>query len=230
VRRALYRPLERSAAWALAAAALLGAAGSWPRAAHGPDPFAELAWLALLAPAAGFFCGAFGARLFPLGLAPPGLWMFALVEADLAGDRDLAAPLAPGLVAAGAYLAGLGLGAACGRALAWRGAGLLLLAAAALALLPLAPGRLAGEGALAATHPALAGRLLELTPLAPAFDAARWDWAHANPPTYRLAGVEWLGRAPWHGGLAALAFLVVGCASAALLPLVGKAGDGPLRS
>jgi len=229
VRRALHRPLDRSAWWALATAGLAGLAGAWPRAGHGPDPFFALAWLVLCAAGAGFLCGARGVRLLPLGLLVPGIWMVVLVQVDLAGERDLAAPIAPGLCLAGLFLLGLGLGAARPAADAWRGAGLLLCAAAALAVLPLAPGRLAGEGALAAAHPRLAAVMLELTPLAPVFDAARWDWAHANPPTYRLAGVEWISRAPWEGGLAAAALLVVGCVSAALLPLLGR-GDAPLRS
>lgn len=230
MRRAFHRRLDRSAWLSLGAAALAGLAGAWPRAGQGPDPFALLAWLALCAPAAGFFCGAHGVRLFPLGLLLPGLWMILLVEVDVAAERDIAAPLASGLVLTGLYLAGLGLGGARSPGVAVRGAGALLLGATALALAALAAGRLAGESALAARHPGLAAALLELSPLAPVFDAARWDWAHANPPTYGLAGVDWVARKPWHGGLAAAAFLVVGCLSAALLPALGKRDDAPLRS
>ncbi len=238
LRRSLYQPLQRSQVLALAATTVLGLLGAWPRAATGSDPLALVAWLVLVGPALGFLAGAHGVRLLPLGLLAPGLWLAALVQADLAGERDLVAPLAPGLLVCGLYLLGLGLGAlacACGpvpAARAARGAGLLAFATLALAVAPLVPGVLAGESGLAASRPGVARVLLAASPLGVAFDAAAWDWTHANPPTYRLAGVDWVARTSRggpRGRLAAAALVVVGCLSAVLLPLLGKRGE-PQRS
>jgi hypothetical protein len=237
-RRGLYEPLERTQGVALAATAALGLLGAWPRAATGCDPLALVAWLVLIGPALGFLAGALGVRLFPLGLLAPGLWLAALVQVDIAAERDLAAALAPGLFVCGLYLLGLGLGArSCARGPlraghAARGAGLLAFATLALAAAPLVPGVLAGESGLAASRPGVARVLLAASPLGMAFDAAEWDWTHGNPPTYRWAGIDWIARAGSggrRGGLAAAALLVVGCLSAVLLPLRGKRSE-PQRS
>ncbi|MEM7309282.1 MAG: hypothetical protein AAF682_21535 [Planctomycetota bacterium] len=211
------RTPERSAWYALGAAALAGLAGALPRVEGAPDPLALLAWLTFLAPAAGALCGAFGVRLWPLGLLVPGLWMVLLVEVDLFSERDVRGAVAPGLVVAGLYLLGLGLGALAPRRPAAL-AGALLLAGPLLSALAVAGGLLAGEGGFAAAHPAAQAVLLSASPAWPVFDAAGWDWVHENPAIYRLGGVEWVPRRPLDGGLAGAVSCVVGCASAMLLP------------
>jgi hypothetical protein len=226
------RSLDARAWIALGVAAAAGWLGLLPRALGGVDPFAALAWTVLAAAPAGFACGALGVRLLPMGLAPPAAWMLALVQADLAGGRDLGAAIAPGLLAAGLYLVGLGGGGARERdtAGALRGAGLLLAAALGLAWLGVATGVAAGADAFAAAHPSVQAVLLELSPLAPAFDAAGWDWMRASPLAYRLAGAEWVARAPWDAVLAAGGAVVVGCIAALLLPRLGGRAGAPARS
>ena len=208
-------PLGRVAGFGLVATALAGLAAALPRAGGEPDPLALVAWLVLIAPAAGFACGALGVRLYPWGLAVPAVWMVALVQVDLASQRDLVEPVWPGLLWTGLFAAGLGIGTRFpGRP--WGGAGLVLLLGLAAAGLGIQGGLALGDSAWARTHPGLGGFLLELSPLAWAFDAAGWDWVHANPLAYRLSGVEWVPREPWKGRLAGPAVLVVGCIAAAL--------------
>jgi hypothetical protein len=202
------------------------------------DPFALCAWAMLLAAPAGYGCGALGVRLWPMGLAPPAVWMIALVQADLVGERDVAATIAPGLLWTGVFLFGLGLGGArvrraCvgdARVDALRGAGLLLALGAALAWLAILTSVTTGATGFAAAHPDVQARLCELSPLAPLFDAAGWDWMRANALSYRLAGAEWVARRPWNGALAATATVVVGCTSALLLPKLGRRGAASARS
>ncbi len=214
-------PLDRTACVGLVAAALAGVAGALPRAGGEPDPFALLAWLVLLAPAAGFVCGSFGVRLYPWGLAVPGVWMLVLVQVDLASERDMVQPLWPGLLWTGLFAAGLGAGTRFpGRP--WAGAGLLLLLALAAAGVGIQGGLALGDAAWAREHPTLGAWLLEVSPLAWAFDAAAWDWIHANPVAYRLSGVEWIPREPWKGRLAGPAVLVLGCAVAGLVSALAR--------
>src|SRR5262245_61327166 len=115
-------PRGRAAA-ALGLAAAAGALGLLPGTAGACDPVACLAWLALLAPAAGFACGSSGARLVPYGLSVPALWSLAVVVADARSERDLASPLGGAALVAGLFAAGLGVGARLPER-ALRGAGL----------------------------------------------------------------------------------------------------------
>ena len=227
-RRRSHVPVPAAVWWALLGGALAAVPGALPRAEGGWDPLALVAYLTLVAPAVGVLMGARGVRLLPLGLAVPAVWMVLLVQVDLSSTRDLPAALGAGGVFTGLYLAGLGLGGlAPGRA--WPLAGAALLAGPFLVGLGLAGGLLGGEGTLAVGHPGVQSWLLELSPLAVAFDGAGWDWAHANPLAYRLGGVEWVARGPWDGRLAGAVFGVLGCAAAWLLPrLSGDHRAGPV--
>jgi hypothetical protein len=227
------RPLPAAASLAgLGVAALLGVVGV---GLAGRDPIALLAWLALLALPAGVLAGGLGARLWPYGAAVPGAWAVLLVWCDAASARDLPAPAPAALVPAGLFFLGLGFGA-CFRARPFAAAGAAALVVALFTVLPLAGG-LAEPGA-ARGREALNVRLLDLSPVAPAFDAAGWDWTHANPFVYRTAGVEWVPRQPYRGNLASVVLLVVGCASGLVLPRLvardrgssGVAGPAPPTS
>jgi hypothetical protein len=101
---------------------------------------------------------------------------------------------------------------------------------AALAWLAILTSVTTGATGFAAAHPDVQARLCELSPLAPLFDAAGWDWMRANALSYRLAGAEWVARRPWNGALAATATVVVGCTSALLLPKLGRRGAASARS
>jgi hypothetical protein len=198
----------------LAACALAGALGLLPGAAGALDPVTELAWLVLLAPAAGVLCGAAGPALVPFAAMVPGAWCFALVWADASSERDLPTPIWAALAVAGFFTGGFALG--CWRperSIAHAGALLLaFLGATGLSLSTGATG--AGEGNLARSHPRLAALALDVSPLAFAYDCAGWDWPHANPDVYARSGVEWFQRRPWRGSLAGPGVLVVGCALA----------------
>lgn len=203
------RPLAREQLGALFLGGAAGFLGVWPD----PDPVATLAWLALLAPAAGAACGALGIGPWPFGLALPGSWLVALVLADAGSPRDLATPLWAGAAVGGLFAAGLAAGLLSGaRPLTL--AGLVLFLGCGLAGLGLGFG-LSGNGTgLARSRPALARLCLELSPLVLVFDCAGFDWLHAQPGVYAASGVEWFPRRPHSGKLAGPGVLVVGCSAA----------------
>ncbi|MCZ6597891.1 MAG: hypothetical protein O7B99_09655 [Planctomycetota bacterium] len=218
-RRAESPPIPRRVGFALAAAAGVGLLGALPRADGSLDPLAMLAWVTLIAPAAGFACGAAGVR--PLaGLIVPAVWMFVLVQVDLASPRDVVEPIWPALAWTGLFAGGLGLGwLRPGKPpeRSWAGVGALLLGSLFFTGLGIQGGLAAGDATWGRDHPALTRLLLDVSPLAVAFDSAGWDWTHAQPTVYRLSGVEWFHRVPYRGMLAAPALLVVGCVLAAFL-------------
>lgn len=192
----------------LAASAAAGALGLLPTASGAADPVALLAWLALLAPAAGYACGALGVRFLPYGLAVPGFWAGLVALADFGSARDLATPLWGLAAVAGGFGLGSFLGAWLGRPAA--GAGSLLLAALCAVGAPVQGGLSRGES-WGASHPRLARALVEASPLVLVLECAGLDWTHAQPDVYRLSGVEWFPRRPYRGPLAGPVVLVLGC-------------------
>ena len=209
---------------ALGLGTCVGLLGAWPRS-DGVDPLALIAWLGIVAAGVGFACGASGARLFPWGLAVPAAWMIALVQVDLASERDVVGPVWAGLAWSGLYAAGLGLGAFASpvdatRAprpeIAWGGAGVLVLLALALAGGPV--GGALGTGGPAWGSAQLCAALTRVSPTGLLLDCAGWDWTHANPLVYRLSGVEWIPHRPWDPKLAGPLVCVVGCLLAVALP------------
>jgi len=193
----------------LSALGLAGALGCLPGSAGAFDPVSELAWLTLLAPAAGTLLGGSRVASFPFGLAVPALWILFLVLADAQSPRDLPAPQWAAAVVAGLFGVGLAAGrarpsAAVPLAGAWLLVGLLGVG------LALGLGLDDGSSPLAQSHPRLASWLLDLSPLTLAFDCAGWDWTHAQPEVYARSGVEWFGRRPYAGNLAGPTVLVVG--------------------
>jgi len=214
----VFRRFPPPAPLALAALALLAAAallGGLPGPAGALDPVALLAWLTLVAPAAGVLAAASGASFFPFALVVPAGWLFALVAAELHAPRRLETPLA-----AAALLVGLfGLGYALGRRSREpaRAAGLALLVFLVLSGACMGFGVLANGSALAPAHPRLARALFDLSPLTWAYDCAGWDWGRAQPDVYAGAGIEWFQREPWPATLTGSAVLLVGCFLALLV-------------
>ena len=190
-------------------AAAVGVAGAL---AAGGDPVSLLVWLALLAPAAGYLCGALGVGLLPFGLAAPGVWMVALVVLDGLSPGELPTPFWAALVWTGLFAGGAGAGR-LGRRFAgdagWAGAGLLLLGATLLTALP---GR--GGAADAPWPPAAARVLLDLSPATLVVESAGVDWMR-HPAVYDPAGTDRFQRPAYRGELAGPLALLVGCVLAA---------------
>jgi len=217
-------PPTRREVVALAAASLAGLPGLLPSAGGAGDPLALVAWLTLAAPAAGALCGAHGVRLWPLGAAVPGTWVLMLVWSVASSSVVLATPAWAACVVGGLFAFGLALGAlascrspvANGSGRAWALAGGLLLAGLALSGASVQGGLSDGGTSWARTHPRLAARLLDLSPLVLATDCAGRDWTRAHPDVYAISGVEWFPRRPYRAPLAGSTVLLVGCASALL--------------
>ncbi|MBK7644216.1 MAG: hypothetical protein IPJ19_14420 [Planctomycetes bacterium] len=188
---------------------LLGALGCLP-GAHGPDPLAELAWVAIVALPCGIGCGALGLRAWPFAASVPALWMIALALAGAASERTLGTPLWAALCWTGIFAAGWGLGRASGSGARLAAAGLCV--ATLLALLP------SLGGFLGRPWPArAAARLLDLSPLSICMESAGVDWLR-HPAVYEPAGALDIDpglRQPWRGKLAGPALLLLGCALAA---------------
>jgi hypothetical protein len=211
-----FPPPDPAALATLCGAAALGGLGLLPGAAGALDARTLLGWLALCAPAAGALCGARGLGWFPFALAVPGAWVVALVLLDASAGGVLPTPLWAACALTGLFAAGLAVGKRAGVPL--RTMGLLLFLTAGFAGACLGFGLLADGAALARTQPALAARLLDLSPLVLVLDCAGLDWSHAQPAVYAASGVEWFPRRPFPGNLAGPAVLVVGCLLAALVP------------
>lgn len=202
--------------WRLLVGVLLGALGLLPGSAGACDGNTLLGWLALSAPALGAWLA--GARAGAELVLVPLAWSLAWLAC--VGARF--SPWPP-CVVGGLFALGVALGRRHGSGAAGA-AFFLALAAAGLAL---GFGWLPDGAALAQREPALAARLLDLSPLVLVFDAAGFDWLHAQPEVYARAGVEWFPRRPWSGNLAGPAVLVVGCL---LAVLVRPARRGPERA
>jgi hypothetical protein len=198
----------------LAASAAAGALGALPGASGALDPVAVLGWMALFAPAAGALCGARGIALVPLGVLVPVLWTLFLAALQAGGARGFSALVWGACALAGLFALGLALGARTRSALLTAGA--LLLSGLLLASAAPGFGLLAGGSELARSHPRLAARLLDGSPVVLVFECAGWDWVHAQPEVYARGGAEWIQRRPYPGNLAGPAVLVVGCALAIL--------------
>ncbi len=205
--------------------AAIGCLGATSGAAGALDPVTLFAWLVLAAPACGVLAGAFGVRLWPVGLLAPALWIALLVQAELGSERHLLVPWSGMAVVSGLFFAGLGLGAwVRRRSRPERGlalAGLLLcgmLAASGAGV----RGVLSSSGSgFAREFPWLTTTLLEASPLVFAFECAGVDYTHMQPDVYARSTVEWFPRLPYRGALAAPVVLLVGSLSA----LLGARGD-----
>ncbi len=141
-------------------------------------------------------------------LLPPAAW--ALVLAWAKSQSGLATPGTALLLALGLYALGLGLGLALGPTRAQSGAGLSLLAAALLVVLP-------ARGGLADQAPpvSFARRALVLSPATWMFESAGWDWMrHAS--VYEPLASDRFEREPIDGTLAAGLAIVLGCLALAV--------------
>jgi len=202
----------------LAACAAAGLLGLLPGVAGGFDPVNALGWMALCAPAAGALCGARGLAQFPFSLSVPAVWVLVLTLVEARAERGFPTPSWAACALGGLFASGHAVGArmhapfrsplVAAGALFYLG---LVLAGASQGF-----GLVAGGTELARTHPWVAARLLDASPLVLVFDCAGWDWTHAQPEVYAGAGVEWFQRRAYPGNLAGPAVLVVGCALALL--------------
>lgn len=211
------RSLDARLGLALAIAAS-GALGALPGSSSGADPVALLAWLALWSAPAGFLCGAGGVPLWPWAAIVPAAWMGLVASVDGLSPRDLPQPAWAALAWTGLFAFGLGLGRLRpGNAIG--GAGALLLLGALLAALPL-------TGLLGAPlPPAVAARLLDLSPVTLLAECAGLDWMR-HPALYDPAGTVDIDpslRVAWRGTLAGPVAFVVGCAVAAVGERVARA-------
>lgn len=194
---------------------LSGALGAWP-GSHGPDPVAALAWLAVLAPAAGSLAATRGLSLLPLGWLVPVLWTLPVAWAGASSPRPLPGLAWAALAWTGLYAAGAGLGLVA-RARGWNPwatCGLVLLASGLLAVLP-------ARGSIAsAPWPVPAARaLLDLAPPALVIECAGVDWMR-HPAVYDPVQSDRFERRAWRGALAGPVALLVGCLLAALARLL----------
>lgn len=192
----------------------IGVLGALPLEGLGPDPVALLVWLALCAAPVGALAG--GASMHAWIVAPvvPAVWSVALVAVDALSERDLPAPLWAAVAWTGLFAIGFGLGRAC--AVASRGAAgavtvaaLLLFVCAGLVALPVGGGFLAEPW-----PPAVAARLVDLSPATLLAECAGLDWMR-HPAMYAAAGAADIDpalRGAYRGLLAAPMVLVVGCA------------------
>lgn len=226
-----FPPPDRAQLALLVACAAAGGLGLLPGAGGALDPVALLGWLALLAPAAGALCALRGLALFPFALAVPAAWLCLLIAAVAGAERVLPTPSWAACSVSGLFALGVALGRLAGARA--RTAGLALFLGLVLSGAPLGLGLLAPGAELARADPALAARLLDLSPLVLVFDCAGWDWPHAHPGVYASAGVEWFQRRPYPGILAGPGVLVVGCCLAWLASFTwGRRGPerGPGRA
>jgi hypothetical protein len=210
-----------------------GLPGLLPGGAGAFDPLALAAWLALVAAplgvlAGGCLAGALragrGARALTWVLAAPICWALALAltAAGEAGAARLPEPLAAAIAVGGLWALGIGLGALGGPRRAGPWAALTALLALLLALLP------TGAGALAQPWPpALAARLLDLSPLTFVLERAGLDWMR-HPAVYDALGAASIGpdlRRAGSGALAPGLLSVVGCALVAASWAVRRRGS-----
>jgi hypothetical protein len=201
-------PLSRQLGLALGFGAL-GALGTLP-GEHGPDPLAELAWIAIVALPCGLGCGALGLRAWPFAASVPALWMIALALAGATSERALATPVWAALGWTGLFAAGWGIARASEAGVRLCAAGLCL--AVLLSVLP-AAGAFLGQP----WPPPVAARLLDLSPVSVCVESAGVDWLR-HPAVYEPAGALDIDpglRHPFRGGLAGPALLLLGCALAA---------------
>jgi hypothetical protein len=181
----------------------VGLAGALPLV-FGVDAARSLAWAALWAVPAGVLVARAGSRVAaPLALGAPLAALLVL--------RDFPRPLGALGAVLGLAALGVALGRATSAAARWRVAGLALACAALLAGLPAGGGLAAG----APWSAPVTARLLDLSPVVLAEEAAGFDWLR-HPAVYEPAGADAIGPdlRVARGMLAGWVLLVVGCALA----------------
>jgi hypothetical protein len=186
---------------ALPVAALHGSHGT-PSA----DPVVLLVWIALIAPAAGCACAALGVRPLPFAAVVPGSWMTLVALVGAFSERTLPTPLWGSLAFAGLFFFGGALGALWARRVA-SSAGLVLLATA---LAMVAPCR--GSFADSPWPPAVASKLLDLSPATLVIECSGLDWMR-HPSIYGPVGTDRFEREAWNGPLTGSIVLALGCAA-----------------
>jgi len=218
LRRALPSIQPGELAWALACAAI-GALGALPLAGRGPDPTAMLVWLALSSAPVGALAGATRMHAWVVAPVAPAVWAVVLVAVDTVSRQDLPTPIWAALAWTGLYALGFSVGRATSgvsdeeRVRTTRVTpavvAVLLLGSACLVWLPVGGGFLVEPW-----PPAIAARLLDLSPATLLAECAGLDWMR-HPAVYEAAGAADIDpslRTAYRGSLAAPMVLVVGCA------------------
>ncbi|MBL8857511.1 MAG: hypothetical protein JNL28_03270 [Planctomycetes bacterium] len=192
---------------------LLGAA-ALPALIYGsrgePDPLAALCWIALIATAGGYACGAQRVALWPLAPVAPVLWLVTVAFADALSRRDLPSVAWSALPVFGLFGLGFALGARAHGEVR-RGVAALFLAAVLLAALPL-HGLLGGSGFDAR----VSALLLDASPATLLAECAGVDWMR-HPPIYdgsATVDIHPALRSPYSARLAGSLVFVVGCSLA----------------
>lgn len=192
-------------AWLLLPLAI-GALGALPTGGSGSDPIALAGWLALIAPSLGACAGARGARDRLAALLLFGTWLLLLIAVDASSKRDLPEMHWAACALAGLFLGGYGLGSLAKRSPGWVAAA-LFLAMITLTALPAVGGL-----APAPWPPALAARLLDISPVALILECGGVDWMR-HPGVYAPVGTDAIGpdlRLAHRGFLAGPLTLLVG--------------------
>jgi hypothetical protein len=190
--------------------AAVGALGALPGSRGSADPVALLVWLSMWSLPAGVLAGASAAPLWPMGPVIPALWMGLLGLVAAGSARVVPAPAWAALAWSGIFAGGFALGRLA-PARRWRIAAACFLACGALNA-----ASIAGAWLAAPFPPALAARLLDLSPAALLAECAGLDWMR-HPAIYEPAGtldIDPSLRVAWRGMLAGPIVFLVGCAAA----------------
>ena len=183
------------------------------------DPVRALAWLTLSAPVLGCLAAGTRGRLLGAHLILPGACMFVLVLQDAASPATLPTPLFAAAALTGLHFFGFGWGCL------FPGARPSSAAAMALGVAVLAGLPSWGGWVRAPWSPAVAARLLDLSPVVLTQECAGVDWMR-HAAVYDPVGTHSIGpdlRSPWRGALAGPATLLVGC----LLAAIARRSRGP---
>jgi len=177
------------------------------------DPLLWIAWLSVIALPTGVFIGARALRLWPFGLAVPGIWMIVLVALEAEGGGALPEPAWAAASWTGLFVLGFALGPFFLRH-SWTALGLSLCLSTLLAALPLSGGEESAAWAgrsLGQASPALAALAFDASPMTLVLESGGVDWMR-HRAVYTAAGTEWFSdrRQPYRGKLAASLVLLVG--------------------
>lgn len=212
------KPPRHPPPWDALATTAAGTLGLLPSTRGAGDPIAFATWLALAAPALGLLAGARRSRW--MLLLPPAFWVALLLACG--SHARLPQPALAGVAVAALYALGALLGA-LRRPPALAEAAFALLVTGFLAALPASAGRLAEPW-----PPAVAARLLDLSPEGFVLESGGIDWMR-TPEVYEAVDSSSIGpelRRPWTGSRAAPLLLAIGYAGVfALWSLRGRGRD-----
>jgi hypothetical protein len=182
---------------------------------------------------AGVLSGASAMPLWPMAPVVPALWMGVVGLVAAGSTRVLPAPAWAALAWTGLFGAGFAIGRLT-PSMRWRVASTCFLACAALNALSIA-----GTWLASPLPPAIAARLLDLSPATLLGECAGLDWMR-HPAIYEPAGaldIDPSLRVAWRGMLAGPSVFLVGCGAAFIADRIvgswgcrGRRGQKPSAS